>query len=262
MRALTHAHRITDTTLAAATQSFSTAAENTGLLAAMSCNHLGGPLGCPGPLTEPAANNGSGTWDWSPVGGIFTINRSLNAAVVHARPHASARRRRSPASAISCTPRPRARRSRRSRARSQRSFAGSDGIRDVHIIDHAATSSATTGTTRSGVYPPAQLAQSDFAQLQRGLAPRRRTTSTRSARAGARARTRSDGASTPYAEIDNPNAFSEPTIQFYSNRVESDDPAVSFYGTAKKAQAAGSPSTSIGSSAGHPERRPGRLGLR
>jgi PKD repeat protein len=52
----------------------------------------------------------------------------------------------------------------------------------------------------------------------------------------------------PYAEIDNPNAFSEPTIQFYSNRVETADPAVSFYATAKKAQAAGSPSTSIGSS--------------
>ena len=53
-----------------------------------------------------------------------------------------------------------------------------------------------------------------------------------------------------YAEIDNPNAFSEPTIQFYPNRVETDDPAVSFYATAKKAQAAGSASTSIGSTAG------------
>ena len=47
--ALADAHRITDTTLEADNASFTTAAQNQGLLAAMSCNHAGGPLGCPRP---------------------------------------------------------------------------------------------------------------------------------------------------------------------------------------------------------------------
>src|SRR3954468_21824465 len=64
MRALAHAHRIKDTTLDAASQSFSSPAENSGLLAAMSCNHPGGPIGCPGGKNEPTSNNGTGTWLW------------------------------------------------------------------------------------------------------------------------------------------------------------------------------------------------------
>ena len=69
--------------------SFTTAAQNQGLLAAMSCNHPDGPLGCPGPLSEPASNGGHGTWDWTSVGGIFTINRSLKAPYFNAKsePH-------------------------------------------------------------------------------------------------------------------------------------------------------------------------------
>ncbi len=128
-------------------------------------------------------------------------------------------------------------------------FAGSDGIRDVHIIDHAGDQLGYYWDQRPGVYPTAQLAQSDFARFNVGshlaqdnvdARPRRRS--------GARASRRRP--QHPYAEIDNPNAFSEPTIQFYSNQVETDDPAVSFYATSKKAQAAGSSSTSIGSTAG------------
>ncbi len=131
----------------------------------------------------------------------------------------------------------------------ERSFAASDGVRDVHIVDHGGDQLGYYWDARSGIYPPAQLAQSDFAKYNVGshlaqdnvdARPRRRR------RRSASIRPRR----TPYAEIDNPNAFSEPTIQFYPNRVETDDPAVSFYGTAKKAQAAGSASTSIGSTAG------------
>ena len=55
-----------------------------GLLAAMSCNHPDGPLGCPGPLSEPKSNHGRGTWNWEEVGGIFTINRSLQAPYFNA----------------------------------------------------------------------------------------------------------------------------------------------------------------------------------
>src|SRR6185295_9703317 len=85
MRALRNAHRITDTTLAASTQSFSTAAENTGLLAAMFCNHGYAAFGC----SEPGANNGSGTWFWS-GGSIFTIDRSLSAPWFTAGPSLAA----------------------------------------------------------------------------------------------------------------------------------------------------------------------------
>lgn len=77
--ALAHAQPITDTTLAADNTPFATEVENTGLLEAMSCNHRGGPIGCPGPLYEPKSNHHSGTWNWEEVGGIFTINRSVEA---------------------------------------------------------------------------------------------------------------------------------------------------------------------------------------
>jgi PKD domain len=246
MRALAHAHRIMDTTLAAAAQPFSTAAENMGLLAAMSCNHPGGPLGCPGPLSEPAVNNGQGTWNWSAVGGIFTINRSLDApwftpdpavgtsatvARVGDQVYATAPGEAFPevTSAI------------------KREFDGSDGIRDAHIIDHAGDQLGYYWDQRPGIYPSAQLAQSDFARFNVGS--RLAQDNVDAVHAAGAALGLEPTVEHPYAEIDNPNAFSEPTIQFYSNRVETDDPAVSFYGTAKKAQASGSASTSIGSSA-------------
>jgi hypothetical protein len=246
MRALGNAHRITDTTLAAAHQPFSTAAENNGLLAAMSCNHIGGPFGCPGPLTEPVANNGEGTWNWSAVGGIFTINRSLSAPWFTAGPAigTSATVARvgdqlyatAPGEAFDEVT-----------SAAQRMFAGSDGIRDVHIIDHAGDQLGYYWDQRPGIYPAAQLAQSDFARFNVGSHLAQDNVD--AIFAAGQALGLAPAAEHPYAEIDNANAFSEPTIQFYSNRVETADPAVSFYGTAKKAQASGSASTSIGSSA-------------
>ena len=246
MRALTHAHHIKDTTLAAATQSFTTPAENTGLLAAMSCNHVGGPIGCPGPMTEPVANNGTGTWDWRPVGGIFTINRSLSepwytapttigtsatVARVGDQVYATA-----PGEAFPEVT-----------SAAQRTFADSDGVRDVHIIDHAGDQLGYYWDQRPGIYPPAQLAQSDFARFNVGSHLAQDNVD--ALRAAGAALGLAGAPTNAYAEVDNPNAFSEPTIQFYSNRVETDDPAVSFYATSKKAQAAGAASTSIGSSA-------------
>ena len=84
LRALANARPVTGTALGADNVPFTTEATNMGLLAAMSCNHPGGPLGCPGPLNEPASNNGEGTWNWEAVGGIFTINRSLKAPYFNA----------------------------------------------------------------------------------------------------------------------------------------------------------------------------------
>ena len=52
------------------------------------------------------------------------------------------------------------------------------------------------------------------------------------------------------ADITNPHAFSEPGIQFYPNQVETEEPTVSFYGSAHAADPAShSHSTTIGSSA-------------
>ena len=199
---------------------------------------------------------------WSPVGGIFTINRSLSAPWFAGRPacdrHVGDRR---PRRRSGLRHRPGRGVPGGHRAPSSARSPDADGIRGAHIIDHAGDQLGYYWDQRPGIYPPAQLAQSDFAKFNVGLAPRagqRRRASAPPARRSGLAPT----AQHAYAEIDNPNAFSEPTIQFYSNRVETDDPAVSFYATAKKAQAAGSPSTSIGSTAAHPERRQGRLGLR
>ncbi len=201
MRGLTHAHRITDTTLEAAKQPFSTAAENDGLLAAMSCNHLGGPLGCPGPLTEPAGNNAAGTWDWRPVGGIFTINRSLDAPYFTPAPtigtsatvarigdqvYATAPGEAFPEVTDAI----------------ERSFAASEGVRDVHIIDHAGDQLGYYWDARSGIYPPAQLAQSDFAKYNVGSHLAQDNVD--AARAAGDALGLDPTAQKAFAEIDNP----------------------------------------------------------
>lgn len=243
MRALTHAHRITDTTLAANTQQLSTAAENQNLLLAMACNHYDGS--CPfGP--EPAGNGGTGTWFLPNPANIFTINRSLTApwfippatigttatvARVGDQVYATA-----PGEAFDEVT-----------AAVQRMFAGSDGVRGVHIINHAGDQLGYYWDQRPNIYPSAQLAQSDFARFNVGSHLAQDNVD--AIHVAGDALGLAPTFEHPYAELDNPNAFSEPTIQFYSNRVETADPAVSFYGTSKKAQAPGSPSTSIGSSA-------------
>lgn len=248
-RALSHARRITDTTLAAAKQSFSTPAENTGLLAAMSCNHVGGPLGCPGPFTEPAGNDEQGTWDWRAVGGIFTIDRSLDAPYFSSSPPlslgTSATVARIGDQVYATAP---------GEAFPEvtdaikRSFATSPGVRDVHVVDHAGDQLGYYWDARTGVYPAAQLAQSDFAKFNVGSQLAQDNVD--AARDAGDALGLDPTAQSAFAELDNPNAFSQPTIQFYPDRVETDDPAVSFYASAKKAQASGAASTSIGSTAG------------
>ena len=207
------------------------------------------PAGLPGPARpSPAANNLAGTWDWRAVGGIFTIDRSLQAPYFTSSParglgtsatvarvgdqvYATAPGEAFPEVTDAI----------------QRSFATSDGVRDVHIIDHSGDQLGYYWDARSGVYPPAQLAQSDFAKYNVGSHLAQDNVD--AVRAAGDALGLDPTAQNAFAEIDDPNAFSEPTIQFYPNRVETDDPAVSFYATSKKAQAAGSLSTSIGSTA-------------
>ncbi len=249
VRALAHAHRITDTTLEADNVSFSTAAQNQGLLAAMSCNHPDGPLGCPGPLSEPASNGGAGTWDWTQVGGIFTINRSLNApyfnvnggnptigtsttvARVGDQIYATA-----PGEAFPEVT-----------AAIERSFAGLPGIDGVHIIDHASDQLGYYWDQRPGVYPAAQIAQSDFVRFNVGSQLAQDNVD--AVRQAGEALGLDPSPQQAYAQVTNPNAFSQPTIEFYPDQVETAERTVSFYATAKEAQAPGALSTSIGSTA-------------
>jgi len=242
MRAMTNAHRIKDTTLAAATQSYSSAAENSNLLMAMACNH--GPS-CPfGP--EPAGNNGTGTWFLPNPGNTFTINRSLSAPWYATSPNAigtSSTVARVGDQLYATAP---GEAFPEVTSAVQRTFAGSNGIRGVHIVDHAGDQLGYYWDQRSGIYPSAQLAQSDFVKFNVGSHMAQDNVD--AARAAGLALGLTATTEHPYAEIDNPNAFAEPTIQFYSNRVETADPTVSFYATSKKAQKAGSTSLTIGSS--------------
>ena len=208
-----------------------------------------GPLGCPGPLSEPASNGGAGTWDWTQVGGIFTINRSLNApyfnvnggnptigtsttvARVGDQIYATA-----PGEAFPEVT-----------AAIERSFAGLPGIDGVHIIDHASDQLGYYWDQRPGVYPAAQIAQSDFVRFNVGSQLAQDNVD--AVRQAGEALGLDPSAQQAYAQVTNPNAFSQPTIEFYPDQVETAERTVSFYATAKEAQAPGALSTSIGSTA-------------
>ncbi len=245
-RALTHARPITDDTLAANNVAFTTKATNMGLLAAMSCNHPGGPLGCPGPLSEPASNNGQGTWDWSAVGGIFTINRSLSAPYFNAAGPtvgSSATVARIGDQVYATVPGegfPEVTEA------IERSFVASPGIQAAHIIDEGSDTLGYFGDY--GAYPPNQM-EGDLTTNNVGPNVGQDTLN-----AVVEAGENLSLTPTPEqvtAEITNPNAFSEPGVQFYPDQVETDDPAVSFYGSAHAADpASNSTSTTIGSTAG------------
>jgi hypothetical protein len=248
VRALAHARRITDTTLAADNVPFTTQATNTGLLAAMSCNHPGGPIGCPGPLSEPASNNGQGTWDWSAVGGVFTINRSLNAPYFNAlsasdftlgtsttvarvgdQVYATVPGEGFPEVTDAI----------------ERSFASSPGIEAAHVIDEGSDTLGYFGDF--GGYPDGQL-EGDLTRNNVGPNVGQDNVNAVAEAGDQLGLSPSDPAVT--AQVTNPQAWSEPGVQFYPNRVESDDPTVSFYGSAHAADSASkSPSKTIGSTA-------------
>ncbi|HEY7151168.1 MAG TPA: hypothetical protein VH391_05770 [Solirubrobacterales bacterium] len=242
-RALATARPVTDPTIAAGEQQFSTVAENEGLVLALMCNHGGLDPYCP---EEPAENNGAGTWDWRDVGGIFTINRSVsppyfdgtnlgtNATVARIgdQLYATVPGEAFPevGSAI------------------RRAYAAAPGIRDTHVIGMAGDQLGYYWDQRDGVYPDAQIAQSDFEKYN--LGSHLAEDNVAASREAGDSIGLSSTAQSPFAELDNPNAFAEPTIQFYPNRVETTADTVSIYATAKVAQAPGSASTTIGSSAG------------
>jgi hypothetical protein len=246
LRALTSARPITDATVAADNVPFTTQATNEGLLAAISCNHPGGPLGCPGPLSEPESNNGEGTWDWEAVGGIFTINRSLNAPYFNAEAFtlgSSATVARVGDQVYATVPGegfPEVTEA------IERSFAASSGIQAAHVIDEGSDQLGYFGDY--GAYPPNQM-EGDL--IRNNVGP---NVGQDTLNAAVQAGENLGLGPTPgqvTAQITNPHAFSEPGVQFYPDQVETDETTVSFYGSAHAADPAShSTSTTIGSSAG------------
>ncbi len=246
VRALTHAHPITDTTLGADNVPFTTEATNMGLLAAMSCNHPDGPLGCPGPLSEPASNNGEGTWNWEAVGGIFTINRSLNAPYFNAAAGtvgSSTTVARVGDQVYATVPGegfPEVTEA------IERSFAGSRGIQAAHVIDEGSDTLGYFGDYAA--YPPEQM-QGDL--TTNNVGPNVAQDNMSAVVQAGDSLGLSPSPEQVTADITNPQAFSEPGVQFYPDQVETADPMVSFYGSAHAANSAShSASTTIGSSAG------------
>jgi len=247
--ALTHARPITDTTLAADNTPFTTEATNTGLLAAMSCNHPNGPIGCPGPLSEPKSNHGQGTWNWEAVGGIFTINRSLEAPYFNINGEeeftvgSSATVARIGNQVYATVPGegfPEV-----SEA-IERVFASSPGIEGAHVIDEGSDTLGYFGDY--GAYPSNQL-EGDLKTNNVGPNVGQDTVNA-IVKAGDNLGL-SPASEQVTADITNPQAFSEPGIQFYPNQVETDEPTVSFYASTHAADPAShSASTTIGSSAG------------
>jgi PKD domain len=249
-RALTQARRITDTTLAADNVPFTTQATNGGLLAAMSCNHPNGPLGCPGPLSEPTSNNGQGTWDWSAVGHIFTINRSLNAPYFNAADGNPAHFTVGSSATV-------ARVGDQVYATSpgegfpevteaiERAFAASPGIQAAHVINEGSDTLGYFGDMAG--YPSNQL-EGDLTTNNVGP-----NVGQDNLNAVVQAGNDLGLSPTPEqvtANITNPQAWSQPGVQFYPDQVQTDDPTVSLYGSAHPADpASGSASKTIGSSA-------------
>lgn len=243
-RALTQARRITDTTLAADNVPFTTQATNGGLLAAMSCNHPGGPVPC-GPLSEPASNNLQGTWDWRQVGGIFTINRSLQAPYFNANGG-------SPTIGSSATV---ARVGDQVYATApgegfpevteaiERAFGASPGIQAAHVINEGSDTLGYFGDFAG--YPSKQL-EGDLKTNNVGP-----NVGQDNVNAVVQAGNDLGLSPTPEqvtADVTNPLAWSQPGVQFYPDQVQTDDPTVSFYGSAHPADPEShSTSTTIGS---------------
>ncbi len=245
LAALAHARPISDTTLAAENVPFTTEATNMGLLAAMSCNHPNGPLGCPGPLSEPKSNHGRGTWNWEEVGGIFTINRSLEVPYFNAADGtvgSSATVARIGDQVYATVPGegfPEVTEA------IERAFATSPGIQAAHVVDEGSDTLGYFGDY--GSYPAKQL-EGDLATNNVG--PNVGQDTVNAIVQAGESLGLSPAPEHVTADITNPQAFSQPGIQFYPNQVETEEPTVSFYGSAHAADSAShSQSTTIGSSA-------------
>ena len=88
----------------------------------------------------------------------------------------------------------------------QRTFAASDGIRGAHIINQAGDQLGYYWDQRPGVYPAAQLAQSDFARFNVGS--RLAQDNVDAVRAAGAALGLAPTAQNAWAEVNDPDGFS------------------------------------------------------
>ena len=244
VRALDHAHPITNGTVGAGNAPFTTKANNIALIAAISCNHPGGPIGCIGGMSEPASNHGQGTWDWTD-GGVFTINRSLDApyfAKAGPMVGSSATVARVGNQVYATVPGegfPEVTEA------IERAFAASPGIQAAHVVDEGSDTLGYFGDFAG--YPSGQL-EGDL--KRNNVGPNVGQDNVDAVITAAQPLGLHPAPEQVKATVTNPNAWSEPGVQFYPNQVETSDPIVSFYGSAHAADpASGSSSTTIGPNA-------------
>jgi hypothetical protein len=128
----------------------------------------------------------------------------------------------------------------------ERSFAASSGIQAAHVIDEGSDQLGYFGDY--GAYPPNQM-EGDL--TRNNVGPNVGQDNVKAVVQAGEDLGLSPTAEQVTADITNPQAFSQPGIQFYPDQVETEDPTVSFYASAHAADPAShSPSTTIGSSAG------------
>jgi len=128
----------------------------------------------------------------------------------------------------------------------ERSFAGSRGIQAAHVIDEGSDTLGYFGDYAA--YPPEQM-QGDL--TTNNVGPNVAQDNMSAVVQAGDSLGLSPSPEQVTADITNPQAFSEPGVQFYPDQVETADPTVSFYGSAHAANSAShSASTTIGSSAG------------
>jgi hypothetical protein len=246
LSALTHAHPITDTTLATDNVPFTTEASNFGLMAAMSCNHIAQGFGCPGGLLEPKTNHHKGTWDWREVGGIFTINRSIQAPYFNAEEEtvgSSTTVARIGNQVYATVP---GEGFAEVTEALERIFSASPGIEAAHVIDEGSDTFGYFGDF--GGYPSKQL-EGDLTRFNVG--PNVGQDTVNAAVQAGESLGLDPAAQQVKAKLENAQAWSQPGIQFYPDREETENPVVSFYGSAHAADPVSkSTSKTIGSSAG------------
>lgn len=243
VRALTQARPITGEAVMAANAPFATVATNQLLLGAMSCNHPGGPIGCP--FESVPSDNAQGTWNLG--AGYFTINRSLKTPYF-----TQANNRRLVGSSATVA-----------RIGNQvyatvpgegfpevtsaieRAFASSPGIQGVHVIDEGSDTLGYFGDFAG--YPNGQL-EGDL--TTNNVGPNVGQDNLDAEVLAGNRMGLHPTAQHVTADVTNPHAWSQPGVQFYPNQTESVDRTVSFYGSAHPADPAShSTSTTIGSSA-------------
>ncbi len=190
--------------------------------------------------------DGSRTWNWEEVGGIFTINRSLQVPYFNAADSAvgsSATVARIGDQVYATVPGegfPEVTEA------IERAFASSPGIKAAHVIDEGSDTLGYFGDYAA--YPPEQM-QGDLATNNVG--PNVGQDTVNAIVQAGESLGLGPAPEQVTADITNPQAFSQPGIQFYPNQVETEEPTVSFYASTHAADPAShSTSTTIGSSAG------------